>query len=74
MRARERTLALPRPWRLCYGSDMTSAPRAARSAVFAAAAIPLLLVAMGLTGCSSLSFERTTETSGTLAGKIVIHP
>ncbi len=44
---------------------MTSAPRAARSAVLAAAAIPLLLAGAGLTGCSSLSFERTTETSGT---------
>jgi hypothetical protein len=43
---------------------MTSAPRAARSAVLAAA-IPLLLAGAGLTGCGSLSFERTSETSGT---------
>ena len=42
---------------------MTSAPRAARSAVLAAAATAILL--SGLTGCGSIGFERTSETSGT---------
>lgn len=45
---------------------MTSASRAARTAVLAAAAaLPILLAGAGLGGCSSVSFERTTETSGT---------
>jgi hypothetical protein len=44
---------------------MTSAPRAARSAVLAAAAFSILLAGATLSGCGTLDFERTSETSGT---------
>jgi hypothetical protein len=54
------TEELPRALAACYGSSMIRAPRVCRLAAGA-----VCLATLSLAACSSLSVERTSETSGT---------